>query len=53
MAERGGRPAGVPEKQWRRLYIEGRAPRDAAIEAQAYYENFLRRPIPDLRGKRR
>ena len=53
LAERGGRPASVPEKEWRRLYLEGLETREAVPKAEAYYENFTRRPIPGLTGKRR
>ena len=53
MIERGGRPAGVPEKEWRRLYLQGIEPREGAFQAQAFYENFIRRPILGVTGKRR
>ena len=43
---------GVPEKEWRRLYVQGVEPREAAVQAQAFYENFIRRPIPGVTGKR-
>jgi len=53
LAERGGRPTSVPEREWRRLYLEGLEPREALPQAEAYHEHFIRRPIPGLSGKRR
>jgi len=42
MVERGGRPAGVPEKQWPRLCVQGHEPRETAIEGD----------LPELRRSR-